>query len=118
VPWGAIVYGLVFPPAFGFFLARFSRFLRGDIWTRMLGWWMFDAACTVVGGMIPPLEWWQSAAAAASGLIALFLWLWRRRRQLRRAVAGLGGKALVRLAALARGMRDAMPVPRPVLTPG
>lgn len=75
--------------------------------------WAVGASGSLIAQLLTGtrLEVW---AAAASLAVALILWLWSRRKQIRRALRALGDKTRAVFAAMARNMPRPGPVLRPV----
>lgn len=105
--------GLLLPPLSGVGWHWFYRIFR--VRASVLSGWMCSA---VVGGTYSVIQ-KEDAFAAGGGIslmIALAIWLWRRREGRKRAPKALGYKARALVAALVQRAREAAQ-PRPVLKP-
>ncbi len=110
---GWFLFGLLFPPLDALAPCA-GLLLRGRLTLRRFAAAWLGLACFIA--VI-----WLTAGVAASGLgaslsalIALAVWLWTRRKDMKRAVRALGNKARARLAAMARSMPRPGPALRPV----
>lgn len=114
--WAAgFLVGLLFSPlaALGWCLLE-RRLFGAPLRLRTLAFkWLRGAACgATVWLALGVLA--CGTGASASALAALAVWLWTRRKDLKRALRALGHKARARLAAMARNMPRPSPVLRPV----
>lgn len=91
------------------FVALRRPFRAHDFFSR---WAVGDAGATLFSALKG--DWRNALAWGLSGLLALALWWFSRRRKRRRALRQLGHKARAALAAMARNMPRPGPVLRPV----
>ena len=106
-----IALGFATPPAIGWLLWRVRMFGASSFYWL----WCTSALGGMIGSLLPPPAWVQSASNGASLVLAAFLW-WLSRRRRKRSPKLAGAKSRALLAAVVAKMRESLK-PRPVLRP-
>lgn len=91
-----------------------ARLLRARLMPWPAQWAANGAGALVVWLCLR--AWWLALGGGVSVIAALAVWWWRRRKDRRKALAAWGAKALARLAAMVRTMRESAK-PGPALRP-
>lgn len=115
VDWLGVINAVLWPPAWAFIWSRVAcRIWRLDGFDRVAWPWFAAGICNVLSEVLGG-EWLLVAISAVQVVIAVTLWI--RRRKKRDPVAKLiGAKARARRDALVRRARE-VARPRPVLKP-